>query len=47
LINSFSDFHDLDKDKQKAILEGVGEYINSKNGNLIVPQEVRLYMVRK
>ena len=44
LINSFSDFHDLDNDKRKAILETVADYINSKNGKIVVPQEVRLYM---
>jgi cyclopropane fatty-acyl-phospholipid synthase-like methyltransferase len=47
LINSFSDFHDLDNDKQKAILETVADYINSKNGKIVVPQEVRLYMAKK
>lgn len=47
LINTFSDFHDLDNCKKKAILEAVADYINSKNGKIIVPQEVRLYMARK
>jgi SAM-dependent methyltransferase len=47
LINSISDFHGLDIGKQKAILETVADYINSKNGKIIVPQEVRLYMARK
>jgi len=47
LINSFSDFHDLDNYKKKSILETVADYINSKNGKIIVPQEVRLYMTKK
>jgi len=47
LINSFSDFHDLDNYKKKSILEAVAAYINSKNGRLIIPQEVRLYMAKK
>lgn len=47
LINSFSNFHDLDNDKKKAILETVADYINSKNGKIVVPQEVRLYMTKK
>lgn len=46
-FNSISDFHDLDNDKQKAILETVGDYIDSKNGKIVVPQEVRLYMAKK
>lgn len=28
-------------------LESVADYINSKNGKIVVPQEVRLYMARK
>lgn len=47
LINSISDFHDLDADKEKAILETVGDYIDSKNGKIVVPQEVRLYLAKK
>jgi SAM-dependent methyltransferase len=47
LINSFSDFHDIDNNKQKAILESIADYINSKNGKIVVLQEVRLYMARK
>ncbi|MGD9569118.1 MAG: hypothetical protein AB7V48_12555 [Sedimentibacter sp.] len=47
LINSISDFHDLENYKKKAILETVAEYINSKNGKIVVPQEVRLYMAKK
>ncbi|MFL0245554.1 class I SAM-dependent methyltransferase [Candidatus Clostridium stratigraminis] len=47
LINSISDFHDLDYDKKKAILETVADYINGKNGKITVPQEVRLYMAKK
>ena len=47
LINSISDFHDLDNDKKKAILDTVGNYIDSKKGKIVVPQEVRLYMAKK
>lgn len=47
LINSISDFHDLNNDKKNAILETVADYINSKNGKITVPQEVRLYMAKK
>ncbi len=47
LINSISDFHDLDRHKQNDILEAVEDYINSKNGKIVVPQEVRLYMAKK
>jgi lysyl-tRNA synthetase class I len=46
-INSISDFHDLDNDKKNAVLDAVADYINSKNGKIVVPQEVRLYMARK
>lgn len=47
LINSFSNFHDLDNNKKKAILEAIRDYIDRKNGKVIVPQEVRLYMAKK
>ena len=47
LINSFSNFHDLDNDKKKNILDTVADYINSKNGKVVVPQEVILYMAKK
>jgi cyclopropane fatty-acyl-phospholipid synthase-like methyltransferase len=47
LMNSYSDFHDIDNDKQKAILDSVADYINCKGGKIVVPQEVRLYMARK
>lgn len=47
LMNSYSDFHDIDNDKQKAILDSAADYIGSKGGKIIVPQEVRLYMVKK
>lgn len=46
-INTISDFHNLSDDKKKAVLEAVEEYINSNNGKIIVPQEVRLYMAMK
>lgn len=46
-INSISDFHDLDKNKQRAILETVADYINSNKGRIVVPQEVRLYQAKK
>ncbi|WP_066303878.1 class I SAM-dependent methyltransferase [Bacillus sp. FJAT-29814] len=47
LMNSYSDFHDIDKDKQKAILDSVADYIDYKGGKIVVPQEVRLYMAKK
>jgi SAM-dependent methyltransferase len=47
LINSFSNFHDINNVKRKAILESVADYINSKGSKIVVPQEVRLYMARK
>lgn len=47
LINSYSGFHGLSEDKKKAILENVANYIDSKGGKIIVPQEVRLYMAKK
>ena len=47
LMNSYSDFHDIDNDKQKSILDSVADYIDSKSGKIVVPQEVRLYMAKK
>nr|WP_312578002.1 methyltransferase domain-containing protein [Sedimentibacter sp.] len=47
LMNSYSDFHDIGSDKQKAILYSVADYIDSKGGKIVVPQEVRLYMAKK
>ncbi|RDI45747.1 class I SAM-dependent methyltransferase [Falsibacillus pallidus] len=47
LMNSYSDFHSIDKDKRKAILDEVRDYIDSNGANITVPQEVRLYMARK
>ncbi|KLU62424.1 trans-aconitate 2-methyltransferase [Peptococcaceae bacterium CEB3] len=47
LINSYSDFHEIDNDKQKAVLNSVANYIESKGGKIVVPQEVRLYMAKK
>ena len=47
LMNSYSDFHAIDNDKQKAILDSVTDYIDSKSGKIVVPQEVRLYMAKK
>lgn len=47
LMNSYSDFHDIDNDKQKAILDSAADYIDSKGGKIIIPQEVRLYMAKK
>ncbi|MCP1123801.1 hypothetical protein NKR74_10785 [Bacillus sp. 3103sda1] len=47
LIQSYSDFHDINDEKKQAILESVADYIESENGKIVVPQEVRLYMARK
>lgn len=47
LMNSYSDFHDIDNDKRKAILDSAADYIDSKGGKIAVPQEVRLYMAKK
>jgi cyclopropane fatty-acyl-phospholipid synthase-like methyltransferase len=47
LMNSYSDFHDIDIDKQKAILDSAASYIDGKGGKIVVPQEVRLYMAKK
>jgi len=47
LINSYSDFHDIENNKRIAILESVAEYINKNNGKIVIPQEVRLYMAKK
>ncbi|MDN3019074.1 class I SAM-dependent methyltransferase [Paenibacillus sp. BSR1-1] len=47
LMNSYSDFHDIDKDKQKAIFDSAADYIDSNGGKIVVPQEVRLYMAKK
>lgn len=47
LLNTYSSFQVLEKDKRDTVLSCVEEYINSKNGKILVPQEVRLYMVKK
>jgi SAM-dependent methyltransferase len=47
LLNSYSDMHEIDDDKCKAVLNSVAEYIDSKGGKIVVPQEVRLYMAMK
>jgi len=47
LLNSYSDFHDIANDKQKTILDRVAEYIDSKGGKIVIPQEVRLYMAKR
>lgn len=47
LMNSYSDFHAIDKEKQKAILDSAADYIDSNDGKIVVPQEVRLYMAKK
>lgn len=47
LMNSYSDFHGLSDEKRKAILDTIADYIDSKKGKIVVPQEVRLYMVKK
>ncbi|WP_052131551.1 class I SAM-dependent methyltransferase [Planococcus sp. CAU13] len=47
LINSYSNFHSLDKNKRQAILDEVASYINETGGTITVPQQVGLYMARK
>lgn len=47
LINSYSPFHGLSDNKRQAILDNIAVYIDSKGGQIIVPQEVRLYMAKK
>jgi SAM-dependent methyltransferase len=47
LINSYSDFHSLSDDKRQAILDNIADYIDSKEGKIVVPQKVRLYMAKK
>jgi hypothetical protein len=42
LMNSYSDFHDIDKDKQKAILDSVADYVDYKGGKIVIPQEAPL-----
>jgi hypothetical protein len=37
----------MDEDKHNAVLQSVAELIESKNGKILVPQEVRLFVVRK
>ena len=47
LINSYSAFHGLSDVKRQAILDNISDYIDSKEGKIVVPQEVRLYMAKK
>lgn len=47
LMNSYSDFHSIESDKQQAILDSAADYIDCKGGKIVVPQEVRLYMAKK
>lgn len=47
LMNSYSDFHAISDDARKAILRQVAAYIDRNDGKITVPQEVRLYMVKK
>lgn len=47
LLNSYTDIHEMDEDKRNAVLQSVAEFIESKNGKILVPQEVRLFIVRK
>lgn len=47
LINSFSAFHAVSDQKRQAILNDTAEYIDSNEGKIVVPQEVRLYMAKK
>lgn len=47
LLNTYSSFQMLERDKRNFVLEKIEEYINSKDGRILVPQEVRLYMIKK
>ncbi|MGG0240171.1 class I SAM-dependent methyltransferase [Bacillus rhizoplanae] len=47
LINSYSDFQGVSDNKKQAILNNIGDYIDSNEGKIVVPQEVRLYMAKK
>ena len=47
LLNTYSSFQIIDKDRKNIILKNVAELIDSKNGKILVPQEVRLYMAKK
>ncbi len=47
LLNSYSDMHEISKEKRDSIFNSVEEYVNSKGGKVTLPQEVWLYMVKK
>ncbi len=47
LLNTYSSLQMIDKYTRNSVLKCVEEYINSKNGKILVPQEVRLYMIKK
>lgn len=47
LMNSYSDFHSISPEKREAIQSRVTDYIESKGGSIIIPQEVRLYLAKK
>lgn len=47
LEKTYSDFYLVDEEKRNAVLQGLAEYVDGKGGKIEVPQEVRLYMVRK
>ena len=47
LLNSYSDMHEISKDKRDSVLKSAAEYVNNNGGKVIVPQEVWLYMVKK
>lgn len=47
LMNSYSDFHSISPEKREAIQSRVADYIESKGGFIVIPQEVRLYLAKK
>lgn len=40
LMNSYSDFHSISPEKREAIQTQVADYIESKGGSIVIPQEV-------
>jgi SAM-dependent methyltransferase len=47
LMNSYSDFHSIDRTRQEAIRDEVFRYIVREGGEITIPQEVRLYLAKK
>lgn len=47
LLNTYSDFQILDKECRVNVLEKIQNFIEANGGTVVVPQTVRLYMVRK